>query len=422
MRRKSGKKWYKLDNAARIYTNIVSNRVTSVFRLSATLTEMVVPDRLQAALDHVLARLPGFRVTLRSGIFWQFLQASDEQPRVQLETQPPCQRPDRKKDQGFLFRVLYYNRRISLECSHIIADGGGGEVFLLALVLEYLRLSGYQIPKTPGIPQCTEKPAKGDFEEAYRRFYDNTLPPVRNQERALALHEPLDRPGIYHLNAGIVPVNEILAQAKAVNCTLTEWLTAVFLDVLQDYAFDKRLRLRPIRMLVPVNLRKMFDSATLRNFFLPVEPEIDPRLGRYSFEEILNVVHHYMRTAVDQKLIRKQIRRNVGTERHAFIRYLPVWIKHLLGPVIYACFGSSQVTAMVTNLGRVPWPAELTDAVERFDFLPNPNPHTATNLAVLSYGDSLHLSFGSLCPNSELPKRFFTKLRELKIPLKLETN
>ncbi len=55
----------------------------------------------------------------------------------------------------------------------------------------------------------------------------------------------------------------------------------------------------------------MLGSKTMRNFFISVTPMIDPRLGHYTFEEILKYMHHFMKITVDEKYVRQQIRQNV---------------------------------------------------------------------------------------------------------------
>ena len=44
-----------------------------------------------------------------------------------------------------------------------------------------------------------------------------------------------------------------------------------------------------MRIEVPVNMRNKLPSRTMRNFSLFVLPEIDVRLGTYTFEEILKI-------------------------------------------------------------------------------------------------------------------------------------
>ena len=54
----------------------------------------------------------------------------------------------------------------------------------------------------------------------------------------------------------------------------------------------------------------------MRNFSLFVLPEIDLRLGQYTFDEIIKIVHHRMKLETDEKLINKIISRNVGSEKN----------------------------------------------------------------------------------------------------------
>ena len=49
-------------------------------------------------------------------------------------------------------------------------------------------------------------------------------------------------------------------------------------------------RRKYVKLLIPVNLRKIFPSKSLRNFVLYVNPELDPRLGDYTFEEMEKMV------------------------------------------------------------------------------------------------------------------------------------
>ena len=65
----------------------------------------------------------------------------------------------------------------------------------------------------------------------------------------------------------------------------------------------------PVKVLIPVNLRKIFNSGTLRNFVLYASPSIDPRLGEYTFEELCDMI-----AVVPQKaqLFKGDIRSNVA--------------------------------------------------------------------------------------------------------------
>ena len=57
---------------------------------------------------------------------------------------------------------------------------------------------------------------------------------------------------------------------------------------------------------------------------------IDPRLGEYTFEEIVTQVQNYMRYYLNEKLLRGDITTNAETQRNPFIRVVPLFIKDLV--------------------------------------------------------------------------------------------
>ncbi len=53
-RNPQGKRWYKLDNTAKIFPMIANENLSNVFRISVILKEEIVPELLQRALEDVL--------------------------------------------------------------------------------------------------------------------------------------------------------------------------------------------------------------------------------------------------------------------------------------------------------------------------------------------------------------------------------
>ena len=71
-------KWDKLDNTANLFPVIVGDSLTNTYRISATLSEDVVPELLQEALDILTPRIPGFNLRLRNGIFWYYFEENGQ--------------------------------------------------------------------------------------------------------------------------------------------------------------------------------------------------------------------------------------------------------------------------------------------------------------------------------------------------------
>jgi hypothetical protein len=411
--------WYRLDNAARVFAALASRRTTAVFRVAVVLREPVDATLLQSALDAVMPRFPYYRVRLRTGLFWHYLEPISGAPTVRAERRAPCRRMTRAHDGPWQLRVLVFDRRIALECSHVLTDGSGAIAFLTALLAEYLRGRAEQAPPDAPIMRPGEEPHAEEAEDAYRRFYDERIPPPPFGARALRLRAaplPPDECRVVH---GIVPLAPLRDLSRERRVTLTELLAAILLASVLDLAPGAR---RPIAVMAPVNLRGVYPSRTMRNFFLSVTASIDPRLGAYSFDEILHEVHHSVQGQVTAKSISRQIRRNVGAERNAFIRHIPLPLKIPAKRRLYTRRWGARYTTALSNLGRVELSPSLAEHVERFEVIPNPSAAHGVGCALLGYGDRLYITFASIVSETGLERAFFTRLRRMGIAVRVETN
>ncbi|NLL66836.1 MAG: hypothetical protein GX236_03930 [Clostridiaceae bacterium] len=415
--------WYRLDNAALIYPSIQSDRITTMFRISMTLKETIDPKVLQLSLEEVIKKFPFYRVRLKKGFFWYYLEHNPKLPRVERDVRYPLGRLHPNLGTRFLFRVRYWQSRIAVEFCHVLTDGTGGLTFLKALVYEYLKQKGKNIGDPGDIPidVLTGEAA----EDAYNRFYKSPLPLPDKGRKAFHLKKKMLYPGAIMITTGIAPLETILSKAKNYNVSLTGFLVAVYIDAiqeLQDSLVSHNPKKRPVALQVPVNMRNIYPSKTLRNFSLFVMPEIDPRLGKYSFEEILQIVRETLITQTNEKAISKSLSRNVGGQRNWIIRIIPLVFKKLLMPFLYTRMGENLCSGTLSNLGFIKLPEGMAGEVERIDFILGTNPINKTGCAVCGFNDKLVINFGSNTRDKSVERLFFTRLIKMGIPVKLEVN
>ena len=105
-------KWYRLDNAAKIFPPSRSKNDYKVFRFSVTLLEPVKVDILNKALDETLEEYPIFKSSLKKGIFWYYLEEVNKNYEVKMEDKSPCS----KISNNNLFEVSVYKNRIKRRC------------------------------------------------------------------------------------------------------------------------------------------------------------------------------------------------------------------------------------------------------------------------------------------------------------------
>lgn len=69
--------WYELDLSAIVYPTLQRRDFSSVYRLSVVLKETIDPEILQQAVDISLRRFPTYKVAIRKGLFWRYLETNN---------------------------------------------------------------------------------------------------------------------------------------------------------------------------------------------------------------------------------------------------------------------------------------------------------------------------------------------------------
>lgn len=422
---KKPSRWMKLDNAALIYPATMNRSWTALFRFSAELTEPVDPAVLEQAQRHALKRCPSFSVKLRRGMFWFFLEHSDDAPKIQRDVGNPCVRMRLKANDGFALRVRYYETRIAVEFFHVLADGTGGQIFFQTLVAEYLRIKyGADIPRGDTILDCTQPPKKEESEDSFAAN-SGIFGQSRREPKAFHIRGTDERDGFVNIVTGAISSEEMLAKAREKGVSITEYLTAVLLlsiDAIQRRHVMLVKLYKPVKICVPINLRKFFPSKTLRNFANYVNPGIDPRLGIYTFDEVLSHVHHFMAMEATTKLLNVKFTTNVQTQRNLLLRIMPLFVKNMAMKLAYSQVGDAVSSTCLSNLGVAKLPDEMARYVTRMDLLLGPLASNRVCVAALSYRGVLRLNFTRTIEEPVLEREFFTRLVKLGIHVKIESN
>jgi NRPS condensation-like uncharacterized protein len=417
----AGDFWMRLDNAAKIYPAIKDRELTSVFRVSVELRERIKAKQFLDAVHALEERFPYYKTKLRAGFFWYYLEPEELPITVMPDHKFPCRAFEKHE---LMFRVLAKEKRISVEFSHILTDGTGAFEFLRSLLLVYFEKCGLQISSSINFHRPGEIPAKEEYEDAYNRYFKKIDAGPPKVSKAFHVPFPLNKTPRFHVLTAIIPVDSIIRKAKEYEVSLTEYLVAVYLYALQlvyeqQSRFRKRTANKAVRIEVPVNLRRMFPSTTMRNFSLYVIPGIDLRLGQYSFDEIIKTVYHQMQLETDKKLISKMISRNVSGEKNPVVRGLPLFIKSFFLSKLYA-IGTRQYSGVVTNLGKLDLGAEANSMIDKFIFIPPPpNKVLKVNCAVAGFDNKLVVTFGNVTTSKDVERRFFGFLTAQGIPVKL---
>ena len=420
--------WLKLDNAAKLFPAIMSAELTSVFRITVFLKKPIKFSAIKEAVEISSRRFPYFSVSLGSGLFWYYLEYNHQIPRILTEEKIPCTAFAAKRKNEPLYRILVKENRISVEFIHILTDGGGAFEYLKSLLYTYFRLNGNNIPSDEEIILPESPISEEEIEDGYKRFFRRKMPPPGKLTKAWHLPFRLDGKPRLKIIRSQITLDKLLEVARSYGVSVTEYMVSVYLFTLQMIYLEeiekvKKQKRGVLRIEVPVNLRKKFPSKTMRNFSLFVLPEIDLRLGVYSFDEILKIVKYQLQTGADVKQITRFLSQNVGHEKSPFVRLLPLFIKTMAISAVYKRLGSNQCSGILTNLGRVKLPEEMGNLIDAFEVVPTPpNTHVKISCAMVTFKNQLRLDFGNISRSTSFEMHFLKYLTESGIPVKVLNN
>jgi NRPS condensation-like uncharacterized protein len=419
-----GKFWLTLDNAAKIYPAVINKNFTAVFRITCVLKQPVKIKQVRKAVLLAENRFPFFRVQLKKGFFWFYLEHFPKHFPVEVDRKPFCRKFHKN---SLLIRIRIKDNRLSAEFSHILTDGSAGLRFLSTILNLYSRECGEEIPAKV-LHELENQAEKEEYEDAYKRYFKAEIPPVLKRSKAFHLPYRLkSSPRLTLLNA-LAPLEQIKNLAHEKGVSITVYLVSVYLYILQEIfeglnGLDKYKRKKRLRVQVPVNLRQIFPSKTMRNFSLFLMPEIDLRLGHYSFDEIVKSVYHQSSLEADEKLINKNISRNVGSEKKIYIRSIPLILKSLILRMKYYSLGTSQYSGVITNLGKIELPAATCKLVDYFILTPPPpNKMLKISCGIAGFGEKIAFSFANITKSQEFEERFLKFLRDKDVKIEIENN
>ena len=211
---------------------------------------------------------------------------------------------------------------IVVEFFHSLTDGTGALIFLKALGYEYLTLKGYEITPDNLIVTKDSVPTKDESEDSQSVYYNpHNRKHVKEKKAYMVKGTPLEI-GNMGLISGTLPTNKMLELARSHNCTVTEYMSAVLIQTIYNTQIKYRGHLRenqkPVKIFIPINMRKHFPSNTFRNFAIFLKTDLVMTRDDISFDEILTHVKESFSKGLDKDELIRKISENVAFEKNLF--------------------------------------------------------------------------------------------------------
>ena len=403
-------KWYKLDNAAKIFPPTTTFYDAKIFRFSVLLKDMVNPKSLNTALNKTLEDFPIFKSVLKKGLFWYYLEETNIKPIVREEKNSPCE----KLNTSLLFEVTYYKNKINLEVYHALSDGAGCTSFFENLIFNYLKIK-HKLKDNTILTTSSNYEKETD---SFSKYYNPSNKYKRKKkENAYQLKGKWYPEGKLKIITGSTSTSKMKDIAKKYNTTITGLLISLVIKSMEDILSVKEKK-KPISITVPIDLRKYFKSKTVRNFFNVTNITYKFTKSNTTLEEIVEEVNKKLKESLTKESISANMTNLIRLEHFFIIRLVPLFIKNKVMKYTYKLTRKKQ-TMGLSNVGKITLPLSCRSYIDKFIVM---NSTDVLELCIISYEDEISMSFSSHFINSELEKNFFRLLKEYNLNITIYSN
>ena len=221
----------------------------------------------------------------------------------------------------------------------------------------------------------------------------------------------------------MIALNEALKrESKAYEATITQYLTAVLIYSIYEENYKKFNGKKPIKVCIPVNLKKYFQSKTISNFFSYITVEANMGEGKLNtFNEILEFVKSDFKRKLTEEEILKTMSANVKIGNNPLIRAVPIHIKKLLVRIGYIEI-RKYTSITYSNIGRVGIIGKYQDYINYFLMLIAPESVEKIKCSSCSFENKMVFTFTSILDDNKIQKRFHQFLTEKGSNVEIESN
>ncbi|HKL93793.1 MAG TPA: hypothetical protein VJZ69_00735 [Clostridia bacterium] len=413
--------WYKLDNSAKLYPILITKNSQSLFRLSALLIEEIDEERLSQALSDIMPRFPSFAVRLRNGVFWYYLEENNRPTKVFRDDGIMLKPIDIAATNHYWFRVSYFSKKINIDFFHALTDASGGMEFFKALLHRYMTLGGQQIGND-NVLEYLAPSSESEMEDSFQTNYQKTRLKDLDLKsftgiKPMFLEGKLLNGQGYGAIIGTMSASGFKEKAKQLNTGLNTLICALLMQSIAK-TYETKLKKKPIVMMIPVNLHRVFGGNSLRNFVLFTRLCIMPSKDK-TLEDYIKECAEQLAEGTKKENIQKQLNTTVRSERAAIFQFMPLPLKYFAFKV-GKLFLKARQTMIFSNVGKIDIPQNMT--LEKLAVNINVSRQSPVNVGAITVNDKLVISFTRNIVETEIERNFFTTIASLGLDVQIASN
>lgn len=408
----TNKKHYLPDISSILYLARMGKHHTNVYRFTMTMSEEVDPVLLQKAVEIITPRFPVLLSGFQPDFFKDAQVPYHEVIRVQKDTDYLVTMTKEEIERCAL-RVLYRDHLLSFECFHAQSDGYGAVAFISTLTAEYLKLR-YQIEIPSGYPVLNVlEPVKQ--EEECDEYLQHAASKASKLKKLYAYQLPKEDKNEWNIKVDerTVSASRLKQISKEHGVSATAFLSALMAESIMKIQKKNRTSIKPVRIMIPVNLRGFFPSVTMRNFIETIFVTMHDHDTNKSLKELCAQFRNEMKQRLTKEHLSGLVKAHVDAQTSLLFRMIPRAVKYFAFKAGYAFFGESNSSITFTNLGVVNLPEAMHPYISKIDCYLSPRTGSPYNCAMITYRDQVSINFSRYNHKKELEELFYERLHQI---------
>jgi NRPS condensation-like uncharacterized protein len=203
-------------------------------------------------------------------------------------------------------------------------------------------------------------------------------------------------------------LQDIKNKCKEKECTVTELMLA-FIFIACSYSTSKD---GYIKVQVPVNMRRYYESKTLRNFAM-YAIIIIKKSDIGNLDSVLSSIKSQMKEKVNKESLDATM--NYTSKLVKSLRYIPLFIKRPIAKIVYGYLGDKVITTVLSNLGNINIPQNMKSLVEKMDFSLGTGITNKAIFSLITCNDVVTLSISKLTLNSSVENSIYNLIKQNNI-------
>ncbi len=422
--------WRRLDNSAKIFPLATGKKYSTVFRFSVVLNEKINKIVLEKAVKNALHKYKLFKVKMKQGFFWYYFEENSKKLKIEEERDYPCEYIDPRKNNDYLFKVTYFENKINIDIFHSLTDGNSGITFFKEIIYTYLEMLHPEVLNEERRIRKIDNDY--DSEDSYLENYSKKSKNDIKNKKAHILKGKKIRLGAISAIHQIMNLEDVKREAKKYNVSVTAYLTSVLIYAIYQENYLKNKGKKPIKICVPVNLKKYFNSKTISNFFsyITVEAEMknleqNQELEQNKNTDIFSKIVEFTKKEFEEKLkeeeILKTMSSNVKIGTNPIIKVTPLILKKLFVRLSYLEI-RKYTTTTYSNIGRIGIIGKYQEYIKYFLMLIAPEKVEKIKCSSCTFENKMVFTFTSVLKDNSIEKKFYEILKENNIYVELESN